>query len=447
MSILNLDDEKPQVKAGLAKSKTPRRPKRLGAASLKHPVSSFELERSDLRAHYENAAARALSSIGRDWRLIALLVALTLALASAVMPLIPRQYSATALVYPNLFSGEQGKLTPMGTIDAASLVSSEARLIVSDAVLQAVVKRLQLDRKPGTVEPSWVSAAADWIRAMVFPETRNFSPFDRQVALLRNRVEVVKDTRSYLISISFSARSADEAAAIVNAIALEYFRDKKMLRAQSAVAAAEGELQRQLAINGERHPKVLQSADGLESARAELQAVMATEGSSQNALVADDGGIKLAIPNRTPTSPKGIVVLGMSFIVSLLAGIGLAVWRDRLGFEPRRLLLGLVSSGSRSGQHVVTGLIGRSASFGALLFHRLRAGLASLARRAREIVHLGGRWIGDRWRRLRAGVASLAKRALEIVHLGGRWIKDRRRQQEITPTVSRPEGRGMNHIL
>ena len=59
MSILNLDDEKPQVKAGLAKSRTPRRPKRLGAASLKHPVSSFELERSDLRAHYQTAAARA----------------------------------------------------------------------------------------------------------------------------------------------------------------------------------------------------------------------------------------------------------------------------------------------------------------------------------------------------------------------------------------------------
>lgn len=401
MSMLNLDDEKPRVEAGLAKTKTPRRPKRLGASSLKRQASPFALERSDLRAHYENVAARTLSSIARDWRLIASLVALALTLACAVLPLIPRQYSATALVYPNLFSGEQGKLTPMGTIDAASLVSSEARLIVSDAILQSVVGRLELDRKPGAGEPrSWMSAAMDWIRAMVFPETRNYSPFDRQVALLRNRVEVVKDTRSYLISVSFTARSADEAATIVNAIALEYFRDKRIVQAQSAVTAAEGELLRQLAINGEKHPKVLQSADGLESARAELQAVMTTKDGSQDALMADDAGIKLAIANRTPTSPKGVVVLGLSFIVSLLAGIGLAVWRDRLGFEPRRLVP----------------------------FFRIRVSLASLARRAREILHLGGRSIGDRWHRLRAGLASLTQRALESLHLGGRWIKDRRRQ-------------------
>jgi len=375
---------------------------------------NFQLERSDLRAQYENVAARALSSIGRDWRLIASLVALTLTLACAVIPLMPRQYSATALVYPNLFSGEQGKVAPLGSVDAASLVTSEARLIVSDAILQAVVKHLELDLNPGTAESrSWVPAGLDWIRAMLFPETHNYSPFDRQVALLRNKVEVVKDTRSYLISISFTARSADEAARIVNAIALEYLRDKKIFRGQSVVTAAEGELWRQLAIYGEKHPKVLQSADGLESARAALKADMSTRDDSQNALVTDEG-VKLAIPNRTPTSPKGFVILGMSFMLSLLAGIGLAVWRDRLGFEPRRLLLGLLSSDSRPRQHFIGGLIGRSRSASFLLAMPL-------------------------FRRLRVGLASLAQRALEILHLGGRWNGDRRRQQEISPAVPPPE--------
>jgi hypothetical protein len=50
---------------------------------------------------------------------------------------------------------------------------------------------------------------------MFLPETRNHSPFDRQVAMLRNKVEVMKNTRTYLISISFMARSADEAARVV----------------------------------------------------------------------------------------------------------------------------------------------------------------------------------------------------------------------------------------
>ena len=355
-------------------------------------------------------AASALSSIRRGWRLIASLVALTLTLACAVIPLIPRQYSATALVYPNLFSGEQGKVVPLGSIDAASLVTSEARLIVSDAVLQAVVKHLELDLNPEVVGArSWVPTGLDWIRAMLFPETRNHSAFDRQVSLLRNKVEVVKDTRSYLISISFTARSADEAARIVNAIALEYLRDKKILRGQSAVSAAQGELWRQLAIYGEKHPKVLQSADGLESARAALQAAMSTANGSPDAHVTDEG-VKLATPNRTPTSPKGFVILAMAFMLSLLAGIGLAVWRDRLGFEPRRLLLGLLSSDLRSRQRFIGGLIGRSRSTSFLCRMPL-------------------------FRRLRVGLASLAQRALEILHLGGRRNGNERRQQEISPVV------------
>lgn len=459
MSMLELDGEKTLSgtsltngragltagKSDLAKAKAPRTPK-LRVRNLKQRIPPLEFERTDLRSYYEDVAARALSSIGRDWRLIASLVVLTMMLSCLVIPFIPRQYSATALVYPNLFSGEQAKLTPKGSIDAASLVTSEARLIVSDAILQAVVKQLKLDEKPEIIESrSWMSGITDWIRALVLPETRNHSPFDRQVALLRNHVDVMKDTRSYLISISFTARSADEAAAIVNAIALEYIRDKKVLRGQSAVAAAEGELHRQLAVYGEKHPKVLQSADGLESARAELNAVLNAEDSNQEALAADEG-VKLAIPNRTPTSPKGFVILGLSFIASLLAGAGLALWRERLRLKPRRFFPGLASTARRSGQHIVGGLMGRSVRAGMALLRRLRADLVSLIRRALQVIGAGGRWIADRWRRLRSGLASLAQRALEPLHFGGSWIAYRRRSQKIGTAVSPPEGQGLKRI-
>ena len=46
--------------------------------------------------------------------------------------------------------------------------------------------------------------------------------------MLRNKVAVMNDTRSYLISISFTAPSADEAARVVNAFAIEYLRDKDL---------------------------------------------------------------------------------------------------------------------------------------------------------------------------------------------------------------------------
>jgi capsular polysaccharide biosynthesis protein len=365
---------------------------------------NLRLEHSDFRAHYENVAVRTLQSIGRHWRFIASFVALALAAACVVIPLMPRQYSAAALVYPNLFSDEQGKVVPLASVDAASIVTSEARLIVSDAILQAVVKRLGLDLNPEAARShSWVSGGLDWLRAMLLPETRNHSPFDRQVAMLRNRVEVVKDTRSYLISISFTARSADEAARVVNAIAIEYLRDKTIHRRWDAVVAAEGGLARQLAIYGEKHPKVLQFVDGLDAARAALKAAMSPEDSGQDAIVTDES-VKLAIPNRTPTSPKGVVILGLSFMLSLLASIGLTVWRDRLGFEPRQLLLRFLPLDLRFSRHFIAGLVGRGRSAGFLfetpLLRRLRVGLASLVQPALEILNFfNDLWSGYRRRK------------------------------------------------
>jgi uncharacterized protein involved in exopolysaccharide biosynthesis len=282
---------------------------------------------SDFRAHYEDVAARTLRSIGRHAGLIASLVALAIAIACIIIPLMPRKYSAEALIYPNLFSREEGKAVALASVDAASMVTSEARLIRSDAILRAVVKRLGLD-PVAAKSRSWATQGLDWVRVMFLPETRNHSPFDRAVAMLRNKVAVMNDTRSYLISISFTAPSADEAARVVNAFAIEYLRDKDLQRRRDAAAAAEGELARQLAIYGEKHPKVLQAADGLDAARAALNTATNPKDGGQDAIVTDES-VKLAIPNRTPTSPKGFVILGLSFILALLAGIGLAVWRDR----------------------------------------------------------------------------------------------------------------------
>lgn len=45
--------------------------------------------------------------------------------------------------------------------------------------------------------------------------------------------------------------------------------------------------------------------------------------------VANDRSVRLAAPNQTPTSPKGSVILALSFLSALLVSIGLAVWRDR----------------------------------------------------------------------------------------------------------------------
>jgi len=292
------------------------------------------VKRLDYRAHYEDLAARTLSSIVRHRRLIVKFVAVALALACIIIPLMPRKYSAEALIYPNLFSREQGKVVPLATVDGAAMVTGEARLIHSDAILRAVATRLGQDPK-ATKSHSWVTQVFDWFRAAFLPETRNYSPFDRAVAKLRNKVVVMNDTRSYLISISFTASSADEAAQVVNAFVTEYFRDKIKQRRLDKIDSAEAELRQQLAVHGDKHPKTLQAVAELEAERASLEAPMNPQDGDRYEVVKDQG-VKLAMPNQTPTSPNGSVILGLSFLSALLAGIGVAVRRDRKEAERKQ---------------------------------------------------------------------------------------------------------------
>lgn len=284
-------------------------------------------QRSDFRSHYEDVAIDALRSMRRHWQLILSCVALAIVLACLALPLMPRKYLATAYVSPNLYSPEQGRLVALASVDATAIVNGEARLIVSDVALQAVVRRLKPKQPPEGEQRS------NWLRDLFFPETRVESQMDREIATLRSKVEVNKDTRSYLIAISFTASSPDEAVRVVNSIAVEYLRDKWKKRKSGAVSAAEAELARQLAVNGEKHPKVMQAVDALDAARADLKAFMASTEDGQALAVLDDGA-RFAVPNRTPTSPRGKVVLGLACLLGLLAGAGLALWRDRRGLEP-----------------------------------------------------------------------------------------------------------------
>jgi hypothetical protein len=108
MSMLNFDQE--------------RRP----AFQLQQGPDQLE-QRSDFRAHYENLAIRTLLSMQRHWFLIVSLVALAALAALIVIPLMPRKYSATALIVPSLYSQEQGKIAALASVDATSIVNGEVQ--------------------------------------------------------------------------------------------------------------------------------------------------------------------------------------------------------------------------------------------------------------------------------------------------------------------------------
>jgi uncharacterized protein involved in exopolysaccharide biosynthesis len=295
--------------------------------------TNFQFERPDFRTYYEDLAAHILRSILRRSGLIALVVSLAVALACIIIPIMPRKYSAEALIYPNLFSREQEKIVALASIDASTFVTGEARLIRSDEFLRAVARRLGENTLSHSPEQS-----LDWVRATLLPETRNHTPFDRLVSMLRKRVAVMNDTRSYLISVSYTAPSADEAARVVNAFVIEYLRDKAIHRESDRLNGAEAKMRQQLAVYGEKHPKALQAAEELDAARAAFAVVMNPQEGDQSG-AAGDQSVKLAVPNQTPTSPNGFAILGLSLLSGLLAGIGLATWLDRKEFKRTRTVV------------------------------------------------------------------------------------------------------------
>jgi capsular polysaccharide biosynthesis protein len=311
----------------------------------------------DLPSHYRELTARTLLSIRRHWLLIVWLTGFAALMALIVIPFLPRRYSATSFVIPTLYSQEQGKVVALATVDATSIVNGEARLVLSDTILHAVVKRLEPELRPEA------ATGSGWLRSMFFPETRVQSRFDREMATLRNKVDVSKDTRSYLVGMTFTASSADEAARVVNSIAIEYVRDKWVQHRRATVIAAEAELTRQRAVNGQKHPRVVQAVDAFEVARADLKAVTEPDENDQDSARTAEG-VRLALPNHTPTSPRGLVILVVSCLVGLLAGIVLAILRDRRGLEPFD-----VGAGRQylvSGRQYVHALLGRRATIGLL---------------------------------------------------------------------------------
>lgn len=291
-------------------------------------------KRWDYRGHYADLAARTLSAIVQHRIFILKCVTAAFVLACIGVPLLPRKYSAEALVYPNLFSSEQDKAVARASIDGAAMVTGEARAIRSDTILRAAATRLGHDPNVAASR-SWLKLPFDWFRAVWLPETVKHSSFDRAVATLRNRIVVMNDTRSYLISVSFTASTPEDAAQVVNAVVTEYLRDKVRQRRQSKVISAEAELREQLAVYGEKYPKTLQAVAELDAARAALETATNPQDGDQYE-VANDQSVKLAVPNQTPTSPKGFVIFALSLLSALLAGIGFAVWRDRGDAENRQ---------------------------------------------------------------------------------------------------------------
>ena len=298
------------------------------------PFDFSRLETYDFRRHYEQVAIQSIRSVIKHRWMIAKIVGGAILAAALLVAALPRRYTAEALVQPQLFTRAEpgsaaGSTTALASIDGASLVASEAALIQSPFVAKAVVKRLALDERPRYApQGSLLGRMIRGLRSAILPETVLSSPTERAIRDVREKVTVTRDTRSYLISVGFTAATPEEAAQVANAFALEYVNTKVMQRLSEAAATASRELARASTIYGANHPSLSRAVADLELAQQRLRSATARSVGSD---LASGEGLTLAEPSSAPSSPKGSMILGLAFFAALIAGVSISVW-----FEYRR---------------------------------------------------------------------------------------------------------------
>lgn len=292
---------------------------------------------ADVVQHYRTMAGETLGVLLRRWHWIAGVVLLGVALCCIALALLPRKYSAEALIQFDFVrvGAEAGSL--IATVDATALAENEVRLIRARSTARNIVLRLGLhERSPGQ-SADVANGPLARLRESIVPEMASLDAVERTVSAISRHVTVTNVPRAYLITIAYSGRSPAEAALIANEFGREFFRVKLLQGLQKREAAAQREVQRLGAIYGDRHPLMTAALENLEAVKAQARADRAAL-AEPDVLPPPGFSFTSAQPNPVPSSPRGLLVLGLGTIGALCLGIALAIWVDRLngGFYSAR---------------------------------------------------------------------------------------------------------------
>ena len=300
------------------------------------PLETLQIEDPPLREFYEANAIATMRAVWRRKWLILLIVIVAAALAVFSRTFVEKRYTAEALIQFDFARSDSARAAnpapPSATIDGSVLVESEARIIRSRPLARAVVERLRLDQDPAYFpRPSITSRIQAFVKSPLSPSLAPPAlpiPPDVVASELMKNLAVTNDARSYLISIAYTSKDPNTSAKMANAFATEYLEGKLLQRLHASEAAAKAELVRLSASYGARHPSVVRAAADLAEAQARLVA-------EQGQGIGDDytrflsAGLTPAEPTEIPVGPRAIVVLFLTIVGALAAGITLVLLLER----------------------------------------------------------------------------------------------------------------------
>ncbi len=235
-----------------------------------------------LRAHYEARNLGILTAIWRRRRVIAILLALALVGAGAVCLSLRDRYTAEAILQVDLgrpVSVQVGQPGQGVGPDTGAIVESEARVIRSRAVARRVVADLDLVNDPAFAKRSLLGRLA-WWRADPVPGP-DTNAAERIAGVLSSGLAVTNDSRSYLITVAYTAADPARAARIANAFVDAYLGNRLDMGVANAERAGNW-------LDGQ----IRASRADLETAEAEIA------GYRQHTGLVEGGTVSVSLPQQ-----------------------------------------------------------------------------------------------------------------------------------------------------
>jgi succinoglycan biosynthesis transport protein ExoP len=170
--------------------------------------------------------------LGRQWRLIALAIALALVLGVSYLAVAPRRYTAKLdmVIDTKRTTWSQSDLSTENRIVEDASVESEIEATQSESVILSVIHRLHLDEDPEFIATGnglkerllLFLHLADAVPA----ESSSEATIREAVKNVRRNLEVTRLGRSYIEEIEFTSLDPGKAAKIANAFSDAYVEDQ-----------------------------------------------------------------------------------------------------------------------------------------------------------------------------------------------------------------------------
>jgi uncharacterized protein involved in exopolysaccharide biosynthesis len=285
-----------------------------------------------LGIQYNQVVADRLGKLMRHKLLILAMVAAALVLGVIATLAMPKRYTAEAYIREGVAASDSGAGTRGSSVDravafdASLLVETRAQLFQSLQLARQVVESLGFERLRPAVGQGRLSS---WLQAEFYGDATRAPGYQEDIAatkLMRN-LSVKTEPRVYQITLSYSAKDPELAAAITNAFVVEFLRTTSLQKLSGQRAAAQAELLESLATLGDKHPKVREARMRL----ANVDALMKEELSKSSDDIEQSAGenITFAQASVIPSSPNPPLILGIALFVGLAAGVGMALWLER----------------------------------------------------------------------------------------------------------------------